>query len=41
MMFQVEVFWFVTPCTVHPEDRGTMVLRNIGILPQHHTATQL
>jgi len=25
---------------LHPEDAGSMVLRNIGILPHHHTASQ-
>jgi len=33
--FQVEVLWIVTP-----EDGGSMVLRNDGILPQHYTASQ-
>jgi hypothetical protein len=26
--------------SLHPEDGGSMVLRNVGILPQHHTASQ-
>jgi hypothetical protein len=26
--------------TLHPEDGGSMHLRNVGILPQHHTASQ-
>jgi hypothetical protein len=34
MTFQVEVFWF------HPEDGGSMDLRNVGIPPQHYTASQ-
>jgi hypothetical protein len=39
-MFQVEVFWVVTPCSVvHPEDGGSKVLRNVGILP-HGVITQ-
>jgi len=25
---------------LHPEDGGSMVLRNVGILPQHYTASQ-
>jgi hypothetical protein len=39
----VEVFWVVTPCSVvvvYPEDGGSMDLRNVGILQQHHTASQ-
>jgi len=36
---QVEVFWVVTP-SILPEDGGSMDLRKIGILPQHHTASQ-
>jgi len=51
-MFQGEVFWVVSPCSVavghqrfggpscHPEDGGSMVFLNISILPQHYTATQ-
>jgi len=46
---QVEVVWVVTPCSVvvgyrcclhHPEDGGTMDLRNVGIISQHYTALQ-
>jgi len=46
MRCQVEVYWIVTPCGVavgyhiHPEDEGSKVLRNVGILPQHYTASQ-
>jgi hypothetical protein len=25
---------------LHPEDGGSMFLRNVGILPQHYTALQ-
>jgi hypothetical protein len=42
-MFQVEVFWVVTPSDVtvgYPEDEGSMDLRNFGILPQHYTMSQ-
>jgi hypothetical protein len=44
---QVEAFRVVTPCNVvvggpcclhHPEDGGSKVLWNIGILPQHYVA---
>jgi hypothetical protein len=28
------------PATSHPEDEGSMDLRNVGILPQHFTASQ-
>jgi hypothetical protein len=40
-----EVFWIVAPCSVmvgehRAEDGGKMVLRNVGILPQHYTASQ-
>jgi hypothetical protein len=32
---------FVTPLNKsHPEDGGSMGLRNVGILPQHYTASQ-
>jgi hypothetical protein len=44
---QVEVFGVLTPCCVvvgyhrfHPEDRGSMDLRNVGIPPQHYTVSQ-
>jgi hypothetical protein len=48
---QVQVLRDVTPCSVAVgyqrfggplsyEDVGNMVLRNVGILPQHHTASQ-
>jgi hypothetical protein len=33
----------VTPCSVvvgYPEDGGSKVLRNVGILPQHYTASE-
>jgi hypothetical protein len=33
----VEVFWFVTP---QSEDGGSKLLRNVGIIPQHYTASQ-
>jgi len=33
MKFQVMVFWVVT---LHSENGGSMVLRNIGILPHHY-----
>jgi hypothetical protein len=36
---QVGVLRIVTPCNVG-EDGGNKVLRNVGILPQHHTASQ-
>jgi len=36
---QVEVFWIVVPCSV-AEDGGSKVIRNVGILPQHYTASQ-
>jgi hypothetical protein len=25
---------------IHPEDEGSMDIRNVGILPQHYTASQ-
>jgi len=28
------------PSSFHPEDGGTKVLRNVGFLPQHYTASQ-
>jgi hypothetical protein len=49
---QVQLFWVVMECSVvegyHcfvgpcclPEDGGSMDLRNVGILPQHYTASQ-
>jgi hypothetical protein len=44
---EVEVSWIVVPCsvTLPPsrfllEDGNSMVLRNIGILPHHYTASQ-
>jgi hypothetical protein len=50
LVFQVEVFWVVTPCSIavenpyclhlHPEDGGSMDLWIVGILPQHYTASQ-
>jgi hypothetical protein len=40
LMFQVEVFWVVMPCSVvveyRPEDGGSMDIRNVGNLPQHN-----
>jgi hypothetical protein len=39
MIFLVEVFWLVTPCSV-VVGGGIMDLRNVGILPQHYTASQ-
>jgi hypothetical protein len=45
-MFQVGVFWVLMPCSfvagchLHPENGGSMDLRNIGILLQHYTASQ-
>jgi len=32
----VEVFWVVTPCNAG----DSAVLRHVGILPQHYTASQ-
>jgi hypothetical protein len=42
VIFQVEVFWVVTSCSfvVHPEDGGSIDLRNVGILPQNCMASQ-
>jgi hypothetical protein len=51
-MFEIEVFWDVTPCSVvvgyqrfrrpfHPRKGGSMDLWNVGILLQHYTASQL
>jgi hypothetical protein len=42
-VFKAEVF--LMPCNVaveyqSPEDGGSMVLRNVGILPQHYVASQ-
>jgi len=31
---------FVGPCCLHPEDGCSMDLWNVGILPQHYTASQ-
>jgi len=43
-----EVFWIVTPCSVvvgylhiQGEDGDMLDLRNVGILPEHYTASQL
>jgi hypothetical protein len=36
----VGVIWVVTPCSVVEEDGGSVYLRNVGILPQHYTASQ-
>jgi len=54
VMFQVEVFWIVTPCSAvagyqsvrgpccfYPEDRASLDLWNVGILPQHYKASQV
>jgi len=46
MFFQAEVVWVMTPCSVvvgyqYDEDGGSMDLWNVGILPQHYTASQL
>jgi hypothetical protein len=35
---QVEFLWVVTPCNVVVG--YSMILRNVGNLPQHHTASQ-
>jgi len=48
---QVMDFWVVTPCSVvvwcrplylhlHPEDGGSRVMWNLGILLQHYTVSQ-
>jgi hypothetical protein len=44
---QVDVFWIVTPANVvidtkplQKEDGASKVLRNVGILPQHHKESQ-
>jgi hypothetical protein len=49
-IFQAEVFWIVTPCSVvvryqcfrvlHTEDIGSMDLCNVGILLQHDVVSQ-
>jgi len=45
LLFYVEV-WVMTPCGVaighylHPEDGSSKVIRNVGNLPQHCTASQ-
>jgi len=44
-MFQVEVFWVVTPCSVvagyqNSRRLGSLDLWNVDILPQHYTASQ-
>jgi len=49
-MFQVVIFWLMTPCNVdirpqhytgsHPRRWRQMDLRNVGILPQHYTTSQ-
>jgi hypothetical protein len=47
----IEVFWVVTQCNfvggyqrfrrpLHPEDGGSLDPLNVGILPQHYTASQ-
>jgi hypothetical protein len=35
------VLWIVTPSRLHPEDVGSMVLRIVGILPQHHSSVTI
>jgi len=44
MTFRVRIFWIVTPCSAvvgyDTEDGGSMDLWNVGILPQHHAASQ-
>jgi hypothetical protein len=39
---QGNVLWVVTPCIValHPENRYSKVLRNVGIVLQHYTTSQ-
>jgi len=46
-VLQVEVIWVVAWCCVvltclrfHPEDEDSTDRWNVGILPQHHTASQ-
>jgi hypothetical protein len=48
MKIQIEVFWFVMPCSdvvgyksfgvsePHPQDGGSMAIRNVGILPHYN-----
>jgi hypothetical protein len=42
---QITIFWVVALCSVvvgyqpHPEDGGSKVLRNGGIILQHYTAS--
>jgi len=42
--FHVEDLWIVTMCSVlveyQREDGGSKVLRNVGMLPQHYTASE-
>jgi len=42
MKKQVAVFWVVTQCSVasQGEAGGSMVLRNVGILPQNYRESQ-
>jgi len=44
MEIQAKVFWLVMLCSLvkslHPEDGGSMVLQNIGILSQDYTASE-
>jgi len=48
LILQGQVFWFVTTCrfvvgyqsSLHPEDGGSMGLRNVGIIPQLYMASQ-
>jgi hypothetical protein len=47
VMFQFEVFRGVTPCSdvlgthvssyLHPEDGGSIIIRNVSILQHHYT----
>jgi len=37
---EVVVFWSVTPWGFHTEDGGSMVLRNVGILPQYYRVSE-
>jgi hypothetical protein len=45
MKINVVVFGVATPCsdtrTIHPEDGGSMVLRNVGFLSHRYTVLQL
>jgi hypothetical protein len=40
---QVMIFWVVTLCSdvgYHPEDGGSMILRNVYVLPHHYMLSQ-